>query len=266
MTLPGWTREPLVHFLGLGAIVYFALTWGGTPVDPASRVISVDAEQQAQLALGFEQVMGRAPTDAELDARIDRYVRDEVLYREALRLGLDQDDAVVRQRMVAKMDLSASAAAEIAQAGEAALRTYFEANREKYTGAALVSFDQVYFADEARARAALGEAGTRAAPSGEPISLPPSVDGSSMRDVQNRLGEQFARALAELAPSERWQGPVPSGFGWHLVRLRDRRSAEPEFEAIRSRVENDWRSAQIADRKQRAFDVLRSAYRVEIDQ
>ena len=265
MTLPGWTREPLVHFLGLGALVYIALTWAGTPIDPASRVISVDAEQQAQLALGFEQVMGRAPTDAELDVRIDRYVRDEVLYREALRLGLDQDDAVVRQRMVAKMDLSASAAAEIAQPDEAALRAYFEANREKYAGAALVSFDQVYFADETLARSALGEAGTGAALSGEPISLPLSVDGSSPRDVQNRFGEQFARALAALDPSAKWQGPVPSGFGWHLVKLRDRHSAAPEFEAIRDRIENDWRSDLIAERKQRAFDVLRSAYRVGIE-
>ena len=84
MTLPGWTREPLIHFLALGALVYIALTWGGTPVDPASRVITVGPEQQAQIALSFERTMGRAPTDAELDAGIEKYVRDEVLYRSHL--------------------------------------------------------------------------------------------------------------------------------------------------------------------------------------
>ena len=259
MTLKDWGREPLLHFFGLGALLYIGLTWGGTPDDPSSRVITVDAPRKAQLALVFEQVMGRAPTDAELDARIERYVRDEVLYREALRLGIDQDDAVVRQRMVAKMDMTASAAAEIAEPTEAQLRAYFDANRARYAGGETVSFAQAWFETEAKAKVAL-DGDVR----GDSISLPGVVGGKPMRDVEIQFGQQFAGALAALEPGEDWQGPIPSGFGWHLVRLRTRNRGAADFETIRQQVENDWRSAEIAAREERAYAILRSAYRVDI--
>jgi hypothetical protein len=247
--------------LALGAVLYVALTWSGQPVDPASRSIDVSAQDQAELSLAFERVMGRAPTDAELDARIEQFVRDEVLYREALRLGLDQGDAVVRQRMVAKMDMSASAAAETAEPGEAILREFYETNPERYAGRTLLSFDQVYFAKQADAEENLG----RAEVSGEAISLPAEVNGLPLSDVQSRFGEVFARAVFSLDAGEDWQGPVPSGFGWHLVKLRERQTETAFFAAERVRFENDWRSAEIASRKDKAFEVLRSAYRIEID-
>jgi len=263
VTLPNWTREPLVHFLAAGFVLFVALTWsGGGNVDPASRMIAVDREAQAQLALQFERTMGRAPTDAELDAAIEQYVRDEVLYREALRLGLDQGDAVVRRRLVTKMDLSASAAAEVAEPDEATLRSYYDQNAKRYAEPGAVSFDQLYFSSESAARAAMATGATK----GEAISLPPSLDNLSPREVQTRLGEVFAGALADLKPGKQWQGPVRSGFGWHLVRLRARGAGTPPaFEDIRQQVENDWRSAEIAERKERAFAVLRDAYRVEVD-
>lgn len=263
MKLPDWAREPLVHFIGLGALVYLALTWGGTPVDPASRMISVDADQKAQLALGFERVMGRAPTDAELDARIERYVREEVLYREALRLGLDQGDAVVRQRLVAKMDMSASAAAEVADPDEPELRAFFEENASRYADALSVSFEQAYFSSEAAARNAMSRA-NGGEETGEPISLPRRVENERLAEIQIRFGEQFARGLAALDQGAQWQGPVPSGFGWHLVRLQSRKPVAADFDTVRDRVENDWRNAQIEQRKQRAYEILRSAYRVDI--
>ena len=261
MTLPGWTREPLIHFLALGALVYLALTWGGTPVDPASRVITVGPEQQAQIALSFERTMGRAPIDAELDAGIEKYVRDEVLYREALRLGLEDDDAVVRQRLISKMDMSAGLGAQAGEPGDAVLRAFFEANLARYAGPAAVSFDQLFFDSQADASAAL-IAGPQA---GQRIDLPASVEDMPMREVQSRFGELFARTLTPLEPGNDWQGPLPSGFGWHLVRLRDRELGEADFDSLRERVLNDWRNAEIAARQQRAFATLREAYRIEIE-
>ncbi|WP_299194589.1 peptidylprolyl isomerase [uncultured Erythrobacter sp.] len=260
MNLPNWTREPLVHFLGLGALVYVALTWGGEPVDPASRVIDVGPEEQAQISLNFERIMGRAPTDAELDAAIDKYVRDEVLYREALRLGLDQGDAVVRQRMVSKMDMSATVAVETAEPDEATLRAFYDENAERYVGAVRVSFEQAFYADRGAAQSALG-----GAIEGEAISLPGMVNNESMREITTVFGEGFARGLETLEPGEEWQGPLPSGFGWHLVRLTARSTDPADFSSVRERVENDWRSAEIEAREAQAFDILRSAYRIEID-
>jgi hypothetical protein len=195
---------------------------------------------------------------------IERFIRDEVLYREAVRLGLDRGDAVVRQRMVSKMDMSASASAEAADPDEATLRGFFDENVARYAGEAAFSFDQLYFAEQTAAQAALSTARADAEASGEAISLPASLESTSLRDVQSRFGEVFAQGLGDLQPKDAWQGPVPSGFGWHIVRLRARSASDADFEALRGRVENDWRSAEIAARKERGFEVLRSAYRIEI--
>jgi len=265
VNLPAWTREPLVHFVALGALLFIVLTWGGTPPDPSSRVISVGASEKEKIAESFALTMGRSPTDAELDQAVDAFVREEVLYREALRLGLDESDAIVRRRLVSKMDLSASLAAETAEPTEVVLRAYLDENVARYSseGAqrAEVSFDQRLFSDEAGARAGL----SAAAPKGESTSLPGSIEMATSREVGARFGEQFARALVELEPKEDWQGPIQSSFGWHLVKLRDRDVQPPEFEALRGVLTNDWRSDQIKARKERAYETLRSAYRIDID-
>ncbi|MEM7688763.1 MAG: peptidylprolyl isomerase [Pseudomonadota bacterium] len=264
MKLPQWTREPLVHFVALGAALYIALTWGGTPPDPASRVISVGATEKQRIAQSWTMTMGRSPTDAELDAAIDAFVREEVLYREALRLGLDESDAIVRRRLVSKMDLSASLAAETAEPTDDVLRDYLAENKERYADLgrenAMVTFEQTFFPSEVAARAALGRNGA----GGAPTSLPRVLEASPMRDVEARFGQQFASELAALEPGEEWQGPLASGFGWHAVRLTQRDASPPVFEALRVVLANDWRSDQIKARKQRAYDVLAGAYRIDI--
>ena len=266
MNFPNWTREPLVHFVALGAVLYVALTWGGNPPDPASRVISVGAAEREKIAESWTLTMGRSPTDAELDAAVDAFVREEVLYREALRLGLDEEDAIVRRRLVSKMDLSASLAAETVEPTDEALRTYFEANKVRYADLeqanARLSFDQAFFSSEAKARAALA----RGEGAGEATSLPSAIEASPMRDVEARFGQQFAQGLRDLDPGEEWQGPIPSGFGWHLVRLTQRDAQPPEFESLKGVLANDWRSEQIAARKERAYQVFASAYRIDIDE
>lgn len=87
-----------------------------------------------------------------------------------------------------------------------------------------------------------------------------------MREVESRFGQEFAQGLAQLEPSDKWQGPIASGLGWHLVRLNERDTAPPDFEAMRTVLANDWRSDQIEARKKRAYDVLASAYRITITQ
>ena len=269
MNWPAWAREPIVHFLIAGFALFVALTWNSSGIDPSSRVISIGGAEKAQIALQFERTMGRAPTDAELDASIERFVREEVLYREALRLGLDQDDTVVRRRLVTKMDLSASAAAEAAEPDDATLKAFYEANKARYAAAGKVSFDQLYFTSEDEAKAALANISAQEdwKGAGQKISLPASLNAASKREVKTRFGGGFAETLSQLKSGAEWQGPVQSGFGWHLVRLQGREAGDaPAFEQARKRVENDWRSEQISTRKARAFEILREEYRVEIEQ
>lgn len=268
MALPGWTREPLVHFLIAGMLIYALLAWRGEEADPASRSIMVDREQQAQLALVFERTMGRAPTDAELDAQIERFVREEVLYREALRLGLDREDAVVRRRMAQKMDMLAGARIEAATPDEATLREWYNTHRERFASEAAYSFDQLWFDSERAARAAQATiaAGAEAEGLGQPISLPLSVKAMPNAEVLSRFGIQFMQELGRLEAGQEWQGPIPSGLGWHLVRLELRDIGEaPPFEKVRQAVESDWRISTIDARKEAAYRLLRDAYSVKVE-
>ncbi len=255
-----WLREPLVHFLAAGAAIWLGFALWGEPVDPASRTIVLSKERQADLALGHERMMGRAPTDAELDTLIDRFIREEVLYREALRLGLDRDDAVVRRRLASKMDALATASAETEQVDEPTLARWRADHSDRFAQDGGVSFDQAYFPTEQAARAALEGGEVR----GEPIALPASVEDFPRRRLVATFGRQFAREVDALAVAPGWQGPIPSGFGWHLVRLSAQTpGAIPPLAQIHEAVEADWRSATIAARRERAYRLLRDAYRVE---
>lgn len=268
MNLPSWTREPLVQFLFGGALLFAFFAWRGEPVDPASREIDVTREDQAQLAVRFEALMRRPPTDAELDNLIEQFLREEILYREALRLGLDQDDPVVRRRLSQKMDELASARAETTPVSEDTLQAWLEQHPERFARDATYSFDQLWFSDQATAETALASLSNGAdwSDKGEDISLPPTVNAEPFTAITSRFGQAFSASIATLEPSGDWQGPIASGFGWHLVRLRERQvSNVPPLSDIRTEVENDWRSSTIADRRQDAYQLLRDAYRIDID-
>lgn len=259
---PALLRDPLAHFLLAGAAIWGILALVGEPVDPASRTIELTRERQAGIALGFERMMGRPPTDAEMDAAIARWVREEVLYREALRLGLDEGDAVVRRRLATKMDELAGAEAEIAQPSDAVLEQWRTEHAGDYERGGLVSFEQVYFTARDAARAAL-EASD---PQGETISLPRSMTRKSLGEVSSVFGREFVDALSHAEASPEWQGPFASGYGWHLVRFTRREEGRvPPLSEIRDRVEADWRSATGAARRERAYALLRAAYSVEVE-
>ena len=261
MTLPGWTREPLVHFLAAGAAIWVVLAWQGEPVDPASRTISVTREDRARLALQWERTLQRPPTDAELDSLTEQFIREEVLYREALRLGLDQDDAVLRKRLAGKMDYLAASMAETATASDATLQAWLARHPERFATDVRYSFDQLWYADRKAAERAL----RAAAPRGEDISLPPALERAPGREVEERFGGRFRTALDEVPVGTAWSGPVESGFGWHLVRLRARETGKvPPLARIRDKVEADWQSATAAARKEEAYRLLRDSYRITV--
>ena len=267
MTLPSWARDPLVHFLIAGAALFAFFAWQGEEVDPASREIFVSRQEQARLSLQFERTMRRPPSDAELDGLVERWVREEVLYREALRLGLDQGDPVVRRRMAKKMDELAAAQAEIAVPSDTTLEGWLADNPARFAAGTRHSFDQLWFEDAQQAKAALQplEGGASWRDMGGDISLPPSVTQQGIPQIEARFGRDFASALAGLEPGDGWHGPIRSGFGWHLVRLQSREVGEtPPLSQIRSRVEKEWRTATISARRAAAYAALRDAYSVEI--
>lgn len=261
-------REPLVHFLLGGLLIFAFFVWRGTPVDPSERNLDISRAQQAQISLQFERMMQRPPTDAELGAAIERWIREEILYREGLRLGLDQNDTVVRKRMTQKMDFIAASAAETAQPTEKELQAWLETHPARFTPDTRFGFDQLWFAqadDAEQAKARLAQSSDWQG-QGEKISLPPSVSQTTRSQISAQFGEKFTQQIDTLAPGPDWQGPIRSGFGFHLVRLEERKMGTlPQLQPIRKRVEDDWRGQTMIDRRDKAYRLLREAYSISVE-
>ena len=256
-------REPLVHFAILGALV-FALFGNATSAD--ERRIVIDAARVERLAGQYAQNFRRAPSAAELDALIRDDVKEEVYYREALRLGLDRDDEVVRRRMRSKMEAFADTPEEVGTPDDATLQRWLDSNSDRFAGEATYTFDQRYLgADASGAAAALSELRSGRDFAGAAIPLPAQFEEIGTGEAAELFGDEFAVALDAL-PLGAWSGPVASGLGQHLVRVRARQpAAKPQLSAIRQRVENDWRAAMARARSERAYRELLGRYDVVIE-
>ncbi|MCT2557479.1 peptidylprolyl isomerase [Tsuneonella sp. YG55] len=269
MSRRGWLRERALHLVLLGAVIFGVLGWRSGSDDLPGRTIHLTRDDQARLAAGFAEVMGRPPTPAERDALIADWVRDEVLYREALRRGLDEGDVIIRKRLAQKMDAIAARDLDAESPGDATLQRWLEAHPERFAEDAAVTFDQAYFTTRSRAQVArtLIEGGADWQRVGDAISLPAHFERAGRDTVAAALGEQFARTLDGLQTGAEWQGPVEGALGWHLVRLTAREPGRlPPLAAIRERVEGDWRDATGRAQTDAAYEALRDAYTVTIDE
>jgi hypothetical protein len=263
-----WAKEPLVHFLIGGLLVFAFFAWRGEEVDPESRSITISVNTAEQLAARFEQTMQRAPTPAEMDGIIRDHIREEVYYREAIRLGLDADDAVIRRRLRSKMEYLARAEAEAAVLDDATLQAWLDRNVARYAPETLYSFDQIFLGDQATQEELIVErlrAGDDWQSLSRPISLPPSLDRASRSEIERQFGTKFIEGLAK-AKNGQWSEATESGFGYHLVRLRTVETGkQPRLSDVRQRVENDWRAATAADREAKAYQALLDGYDIKIE-
>jgi peptidyl-prolyl cis-trans isomerase C len=259
-------REPLVHFLIGGLLVFMLFAWRGEEADPESRRIVVTADMAQQLAAQFEQTMQRTPSQAEIDGLIRDHIREEIYYREALRLGLDVDDSVIRRRLRSKMEYLARADTEAEVPSDAVLQAWLTRNAARYAPGARTSFDQIYLGDRnpAAVRAAL-QRGADWRTAGEPISLPPSLEAADRDEIARTFGTKFADALAGQKQGE-WARPIASGFGQHLVRIRTISVPKtPKLADVRQQVENDWRAETASAREAKAYQTLLDGYDIRIE-
>jgi peptidyl-prolyl cis-trans isomerase C len=196
-------REPLVHFLVVGALIF--AVWGGGG-DAADRSITVTEAQVRGLTEQWEQQWHRQPAPAQVDGLIRDLIKDEVYYREAVRLGLDKDDIIMRRRMRSKMEFLIAAQAENEVPSDAALQNWLDTHRRDYATNAALSFDHIYVGNDVdRARRALAQLDKGADPAAltSPLSVPPTLDNAPAEDIDRQFGDGFAKAVAALPPG-RW--------------------------------------------------------------
>jgi parvulin-like peptidyl-prolyl isomerase len=267
-------REPLLHFLLIGAVLFvlYDVSNDGRSDSPGEIVIS--AARVGALAENFTTVWMRPPTAAELQGLVDDYVAEEVYYREAIAMGLDQDDTVIRRRLRQKMEFISDNVADSVVPADAELQSYLAQNAAKFTRPAELTFSQVYLSVERRgdtvradAEKLLAElqAGRSPAEAGDASLLPATMETASPQAIANAFGEGFAQQVDEM-PTGQWSGPVESSFGLHLVRVDQRAVGNvPALGDIRPIVLREWQAEERRKQNQAFLAALRNKYEVRIE-
>jgi hypothetical protein len=275
--LQRWSREPLLHFLLIGLllfVVYDRLHSGQETKSESNRIVLTPEDFQ-QLAVTW-LAQGRAPpSPAEMQSLVELKVREEVLYREALALGLDKDDTIVKRRLAQKMEFLAEGASIDGNPSPDTLRAWFRVNTQRFSLPPRVSFRHLYFSPDRRgehAREAAANAMVQlsgkpgdwkdAEALGDPFMDRDYYGDRSTEDMAKLFGSNFAREVADLKPGQ-WQGPVESGYGWHLVFIDASVPARvPAFEEIEPEIRAEWVEDQRAEAKRKTYEAMRARYEV----
>jgi len=267
-------KDPLVHFLLIGAALFALSAWHGQAVRIGRERIVVTGEQVAQARSAAALLQGREPTAEELAQYVEPIVRDEVLYREALALRLDENDDEVRRRLIEKMRYLTEDLADPEPPSADALRAFYAESPELFTTPELVTFDQVFVSPsergadaEAAAEKILDELRAGAAPEGigDRTPLRGSYEDAPRDQVEVLFGKALAEALFSMAPGE-WTGPYMSDFGLHLVRLESRTPERlPPYDEIAAHVADEFAAARRRQANEAAYQEMRSHYEVIIE-
>ncbi len=270
-------REPLLQFLLVGLALFG--TWHVVrPADAArdeGRRIVITEDDLKQIRLAWAAQGQPPPTAPQLQALVEAKVREEVLYREALALGLDKDDTIVKRQLARKMEFVAEDVSKLEEPQPAELRAWYEKNQTRFALPPRVTFRHVYFSPDKRGANARSDAEAALAPlagrdidaaaataAGDPFMFQSYYGDRSLEVIAKEFAPRFARALAGV-PARTWAGPIESGYGWHLVFV-DAMTPQriPDFEEIEAQVKAAWTEERREQTRARMYDAMRARYEV----
>lgn len=273
-------KEPLIQFLILGAAIYGAYAVFGTPEeDYRDTTILVDSNRIDSMIGEWERRWNRLPTRQEMDGLIQQYVKEDVLYRQAVAMGLNEDDPVTRRRMAQKLEFLTSDLSGLQEPAEGELEQFFNANMDPYREPDTISFSHLFFDPDAREDATLidakatlaalkekGEPGQEITELGDRFMLQNYFASATELDIRRQLGSGFSEVVMELEPGQ-WHGPVLSGYGVHLVYVYDYFAAPaPVFEDVQARVLEDWHTQKREEFNEEFLENLKSRYEIVIEE
>ena len=273
-------REPLLHFMFIGAAIYLLYGVFAEPVaEETDKTIVVSAGEIEWMQTSWQKRWNRPPTEAEFDGLIKQYVRETVLYREALTMGLNQHDGVIRRRLAQKLEFLAKDLVALTPPTEDELQAYFTEHQDRYQDPMRYTFTQVFInpdkrgdttLDDAKAiKATLiaqGDAVDDAGALGDDFMLQNYYPEKEPLEIRKLFGSGFTESLIELSPGQ-WHGPVLSGYGVHLVYVSGiNESPPPVFAEVRERVTQDWKTDRSEELNEQFYANLRDSYTIVIEE
>ncbi|WP_217907685.1 peptidyl-prolyl cis-trans isomerase [Desulfosediminicola ganghwensis] len=269
-------NDPLLHFFAIGCLLFLVFEYFGSAGEDEDLTIRVSSGDIKALEASFSRTWQRQPSREELDGLIDEKVRDEIAYREAVALGLDRDDAYIRRRLRMKMELLVEDITTAVPPTDEELKAYLEENRQAFRQEMRLAFNHVYLnpdqhgttldTDIQRLLEELDRKGEQADPRmyGDAIMLPRIYSLSSANVIDRQYGAGFSKELAGMETG-RWQGPVRSSYGLHLVLVRQKKEAHaPELKEVRAAVERELMSARRQEVRKQTYDTLLDKYSIVV--
>lgn len=263
----------MLHFALIGGLVFILFATFNAEREAPAEIILISPERIDQLATGFSSVWKRMPTQGEIDHLIEEDIREEVYYREALTLGLDQNDTIVRRRMRQKMEFLIDTSTNLLAPAAGELETYFDENQQDYGRQPRLALEQIYLG--AAPEPQMIDRALKALQSGSSTdlselaknSLLPAQLGLSVESaVDGVFGKGFFGLILDFVPGE-WAGPVTSAYGVHVVRILDKLPPRtPPLVEIRDIVSRNWRESKAQKIRELDYDSRRKNYTIEIQQ
>ncbi|MBY6212499.1 peptidylprolyl isomerase [Microbulbifer agarilyticus] len=267
-----WIKDPSVQFALIGALLFGVSSIFQSGSFASKEEIVISEARIRNISSIFERGWQRPPSDQELQRLIDEYVREEVLYREALNMGLDQNDAVIRRRLRTKMEFLAKDLVDAIEPSEQILQQFHQKNLQEYTSPAQYSFEQIFLDSDKRAEVAEDArivltrltAGRDPRKLGDRSLLDYRFESVTPDRIDRVFGSDFSLQLVDLPTSE-WTGPLTSAYGEHLVRITELvPEVQPAFTEIRDQILSDWQEAERKDVLHVQYQTLRDKYTVSI--
>lgn len=272
-------REPLVHFLLLGGLIYLAYgLFAPKTQEDTSRNIIVDNAKVQWMHSSWQKRWNRLPTKEELDGMIEQYIKEKVLYHEALKMGLDKNDAVIRRRLSQQVEFLAKDLVVYTPPTQEDLKKYYEKHQDKYTPYATYTFTQIYFNPDKRGNKTLDYANKvkekliqqgsmlqDLSSLGDDFMIDRYFEANSEFEIRKNFGTGFTKELVKLEPGK-WQGTLLSGYGVHLVYMKEIVTPPvPPFSEIKEQVRQDWTSDKQVELKDQFYKALRAYYTIVVE-
>jgi hypothetical protein len=270
-------REPFLHFLLLGAVIFIAHRFLSKRIDDGPGRIVITQGQITSLVIGFSRTWQRPPTREELEGLIRDRVREEVYSREAIAMGLDRDDPIIRRRLQQKLEFVTDDVTTVAEPTDAELADYLKTHGASFGGYRRLTFSQVYLDPSRRGEHLAQDANElliRLRPQGLDVDLSSLGDvflldhrfeTAPTTEIAKQFGEKFAAKVVD-APVGQWFGPVESGYGTHLVFVEERTEGrQPELAVVRDAVRREWTNTRRLESNEKFFQNLLKHYEVVIE-